>query len=478
VNELSKIEAENITAEVMDREDLVTYPLEAFLSKEYLEAEKKLLWPKIWQMVERETDLPDPGDWMTYNVADESIIVLRKDDGTLKAFHNVCPHRGRQIISVPDMLPGKVHSVRGNNRKNFICGFHGWTYDLDGNNTYILDPQDWKGGLTPEMTCLSEVKVDTWGGYIYINMDPDSMPLKEWMGRAGELLDYFELDKMRYKWRQWAIYPCNWKVAIEAFLEPYHVAGTHTQLLAYGDYYALSKQYGLHSVSSYDTREDKFKMSEASGTVRAGKGDDPRVSTYELIRENYETVNFAASTETLVNAASRLVDELPEDTPPQDIIAHWRESAKRDDAARGVIWPEVPPEVQHESGLAWGLWPNQNILHGVTFALCYRVRPYGDDPNQCIFESYALERFPEGEEPKTEWVFAEPTGENWGSVLAQDFSNMEFVQKGMKSSGFRGPLPNPHQEQKVINLHRNLADWMEGRGAPRVIFKNPNAKAG
>ncbi|WP_428981610.1 aromatic ring-hydroxylating oxygenase subunit alpha [Novosphingobium album (ex Liu et al. 2023)] len=449
----------------MDAERLVTYPTEAFLSKEYLEAEKRLLWPRVWQMVERESDLPNPGDWMTYNVADESIIVLRKDDGTLRAFHNVCPHRGRQLVSVPD----GVHSVRGNNRKTFICGFHGWTFDLDGQNIYILDPQDWHGKLTPEMTCLSDVKVDTWGGYIYINMDPDSVSLKEWMGRAGEILDHFELAKMHYKWRQWAIYNCNWKTAIEAFLEPYHVAGTHTQLLAYGNYYALSRQYGLHSVSSYDTRAPEFQMSESSGTTRAGKGDDARRSTYELIRENYETVNYSASTETLVAAASRLVDELPEGTPPQEVIAHWMASAKRDDAARGVIWPEVPPEIMAEAGLAWGLFPNQNILHGVTFALCYRVRPYKDDPDKCVFESYALERFPEGEVPETEWVYADPTGENWGSVLAQDFSNMEFVQKGMKSSGFRGPLPNPHQEQKVINLHRNLAEFMEGRGAPNLL---------
>ena len=467
MNEMSKVAPQNISAEDMDREKLVTYPVDAFLSREYYEAEKQRLWPKIWQMVERETDLPDPGDWLTYNVADESIIVLRKDDGTLKAFHNVCPHRGRQLVSVPE----GVHSVRGNMRKNFVCAFHGWTYDLDGNNTYILDPQDWHNRLTPELTCLSAVKVDTWGGYIYINMDPDSVSLKEWMGRAGEVLEQFELSKMHYKWRQWAVYPCNWKTAIEAFLEPYHVAGTHTQLLAYGDYYAYSRQYGLHSVSGYDTRDSKFKMSESSGTTRAGKGDDPRVSTYELIRENYETVNFAASTETLVKAASRLVDEVPEGTPPADIIKHWMASAKRDDAARGVIWPEVPPEVMAEAGLAWGLWPNQNILHGVTFALCYRVRPFGDDPNKCIFESYALERFPPGEEPKTEWVHAEPTAENWGAVLAQDFSNMEFVQKGIKSSGFRGPLPNPHQEQKVINLPRNLADWI-GLGAPRRFDGN------
>jgi len=464
MNKPETFDIDNISGKDLDNEELVTYPVEAFLSRDYLELEKERLWPKIWQMVERESDLPNPGDWLTYNVADESIIVLRKDDGTLRAFHNVCPHRGRQLINVPD----GVHSARGNNRKNFICAFHGWTYDLDGKNTFILDPQDWKNELTPEMTCLSEVKVDTWGGYIYVNMDPDCVPLEEWMGHAGYILSHFQLDKMRYKWRQWAIYPCNWKVAIEAFLEPYHVAGTHTQLLAYGDYYAYSRQYGLHSVSGYDTRDAKFQMSESSGTTRAGKGDDPRVSTYELIRENYETVNYSASTETLVKAASRLVDELPEDTPPQEVIAHWMKSAKADDAARGVIWPEVPPEVMKEAGLAWGLWPNQNILHGVTFALCYRVRPYGDDPNKCIFESYALERFPEGEEPQTEWVHAEPTAENWGAVLAQDFSNMAFVQKGMKSRGFRGPLPNPHQEQKVINLHRNLANFI-GRGAPHRL---------
>jgi phenylpropionate dioxygenase-like ring-hydroxylating dioxygenase large terminal subunit len=470
MNEMSKIGVANITAEDMDREKLVTYGPEAFLSREYLEAEKKLLWPKVWQMVEREEDLKEPGDWLTYHVAAESIVVIKREDGGYKAFHNVCPHRGRQLVSVPD----GVHSVRGSARKNFVCGFHGWTFDLDGNNTYILDPQDWKNKLTPELTCLSEVKVDTWGGYIYINMDPDSVSLKEWMGRAGEILDHFDLAGMRYKWRQWAIYPCNWKTAIEAFLEPYHVAGTHTQLLAYGDYYALSKQYGYHSVSSYDTRDDKFKMSESAGTTRAGKGDDARVSTYELIRENYETVNFSASTETLVKAASRLKDELPETATPAEIIAHWLKSAKADDAARGVIWPEVPPEIKQESGLAWGLWPNQNILHGETFALCYRVRPWGDDPNKCFFESYALERFPPGEEPQTEWVHAEPTAENWGSVLAQDFSNMEFVQKGMKSSGWRGALPNPHQEQKVINLHRNLANFMGGRGAPRPLFPEEN----
>jgi phenylpropionate dioxygenase-like ring-hydroxylating dioxygenase large terminal subunit len=446
-----------------DLDEPLTYGTEAFLSREYAVAEKDRLWPRVWQIVERVEDFKAVGDFITYDVADDSIIVIKTGETSFNAFHNVCPHRGRQLINTPD----DVHSVRGN-RRNFICGFHGWTYDTEGNNTYILDPQDWKGALTPERTCLSKVRVDTWGGFVWINMDPDCEPLADFLGDAGRILGHFELDKMRYKWRKWVVYPCNWKTAIEAFMEPYHVAGTHTQLLAHGDYYAYSADYGKHGVSGFDQRDPAFKMSQSSSVTRAGKGEDPRKSTYDLIKENYETLNYAASTETLVNAASRLVDELPEGTPAADVIAHWMKSAKADDVARGVIWPEIPPEVMAEAGLAWSIFPNTSILHGVTFALCYRARPYGDDPNMCIFESYAIERYPEGEVPETQWEAAEATEAGFGAVLAQDFSNMKWVQKGMKSHGFRGALPNPHQEQKITNFHRNLAEHM-GTGAPRLL---------
>ena len=109
-----------------------------------------------------------------------------------------------------------------------------------------------------------------------------------------------------------------------------------------------------------------------------------------------------------------------------------------------------------------------SFIPGLTFLLGYRARPYGGDPNKCIFEAYALERYPQGEEPKTEWVYAEPTEEKWRKVLAQDFSNMAAVQKGMRNRGFRGALPNPHQEQKITNFHRNLRRFM-GRGGPDLI---------
>ncbi|MCZ6874643.1 MAG: aromatic ring-hydroxylating dioxygenase subunit alpha, partial [bacterium] len=309
---------------------------------------------------------------------------------------------------------------------------------------------------------------DTWGGWVFINMDLDCVSLREYLEPAAGILDPFEFEKMRYKWRQWVIFDCNWKTALEAFMEPYHVAGTHTQMLEHGDFYAYSAPYGLHGVSGFDQRDPDLKMKQSSTVTRAGKGEDARISTYELQNIIYTTVNNASTTETLVNAAKRLVDELPEGTPAEKVIKHWLESASADDAARGVIWPTITPEQMSEAGLAWHIFPNMAVLQGITFALCYRSRPYGDDPNKCIFESYAIERFPEGEEPETEWIYAEPTEEKWGLVLSQDFSNMAAVQKGMRSRGFRGPLPNPHQEQKITNFHRNLARYM-GTGAPRLL---------
>jgi hypothetical protein len=141
---------------------------------------------------------------------------------------------------------------------------------------------------------------------------------------------------------------------------------------------------------------------------------------------------------------------------------HLLASAKADDAARGVIWPEIEPEHLAACGIDWHIFPNMIVLPSLTTALCYRARPNGDDPDSCIFEVFVIERFPEGEEPETEWVFEpDPVEEKWRLILAQDFSNMPEVQKGMKSRGFRGPRLNPVSELPVTHFFRKLAEYMD-----------------
>jgi Ring hydroxylating alpha subunit (catalytic domain) len=149
-------------------------------------------------------------------------------------------------------------------------------------------------------------------------------------------------------------------------------------------------------------------------------------------------------------------------------MQHWMDSARRDDAARGVIWPTVSAEHMRKCGSSWNVFPNFKVIPLPTTALCYNFRPYGYDPNKCVFEVFVLDRFPDGKEPKTEWIYTPLEDPAWLSVLPQDFGNMAAVQQGMKSAGFPGPRPNPVQENGVSNLHRALAEFM-GTGGPRPI---------
>jgi phenylpropionate dioxygenase-like ring-hydroxylating dioxygenase large terminal subunit len=460
MNPPAELKFDNVRAE--DLSEPLIYPVDAYISEEYARAESDRLWAKVWQHAGRVEELPEVGSYLTYEIGNDSILIVRTASGRLKAYHNVCTHRGRRLVGTP---PGANHAC-GTARK-FGCNYHAWTFDLDGKATYILDQDDWKGALTEERTSLAEVKVDTWGGWIWINMDPKCIPLREYLEPIATLLDPFEFDRMRYKFRQWVIFDCNWKVALEAFLEPYHVKGTHPQLMKYGDFYAWSKALGLHGNDGYDTRRGDAGSAADTTVHRAAKGPDARKSIAQMQTEFMATIG-ASTTQTLVDAAQRLVDELPEGTPAHEVHHHWLESARRDDAARGVIWPNITDQQMADAGLAQSVFPNMNILPGPTFVLYYRVRPYRNDPDKCIYEAVALERFPPGQEPKTELKYAEPTEANWRAVIAQDFSNMLEVQRGLHSRGFRGNLPNPHQEQKVSNLHRNLARYM-GMGAPRRI---------
>lgn len=438
--------------------EAVTIGVEAYTSEDYARAERDRLWRKVWLQAGRVEDLPEVGDYMTFDILDDAILIVRASPEKLRAFGNVCSHRGRRLVDTP---AGTYHT-RGKQRK-FVCGFHAWTYDLEGRCSHALEKNDWNGALTDERTRLGEVRLDTWGGWVWINLDPDCEPLRDFLEPVASMLDPFELENMRYKWRKWTLFDCNWKVAVEAFNEAYHVPGTHPQLMSFSGFRGWGRQQGTHSYIGYETP----KGAENQARMRLGTGEDPRIATARMQQLTYDSMN-AVTTRTLVDAANRLVDELPEGTPGDQVFRHWIESARRDDAARGVVWPEVDPEHVAKAASGWQVFPNFLIGHAVNHALCYSARPSGPDPNKCIFEAVALELSPKGEEPKTQWQRCEPTAEDFGPILVQDFSNMAAVQQGMRNGLFRGTLPNPYAEGAIVSLHRNLARYM-GTGDPRRL---------
>lgn len=438
----------------------VTYPVEAYVSEEYARAERDRLWRKVWLQAGRVEDIPEVGDYITYEILDDSILIVRSPEHGIRAYHNVCPHRGRRLVDTP----GGARNARGT-RMQFMCGYHGWRFNLNGENTHVLHKEDWKGALTDECAGLSKVNVDTWGGWIWINMDPDCESLRDYLEPVASMLDPFELQNMRCRWRKWGIFDCNWKVALEAFNETYHVQTTHPEFNKFGEFRGWARAHGKHSNIGYDAPKDMDQNQQAK--LRLGSGADPRVSTAEMQLYTWEKAN-TNTTRTLVDAALRLADELPEGTPADQVLRHWLASARRDDEQRGVVWPTVDPAHVGKSGTAWQVFPNFQIGHAVNNMLCYSARPCGYNPDKCIFEGAVYELFPEGQEPRTEWEYCPATAEAWCYVLSQDFSNVAAVQQGMKSLGFSGPKPNPYMERSTANLHRNLAIYM-GAGAPRKL---------
>jgi phenylpropionate dioxygenase-like ring-hydroxylating dioxygenase large terminal subunit len=450
MNEIRKI--------VESAEDLlapVTVPAEAYISRDYAEAEQDRLWRRTWLQAGRLEDIPEIGDFVTYDIRGDGVIIVRTSESEIRAYHNVCPHRGRRLIDVP---PGQ-HDARGK-KMSFVCGYHAWTFDLQGRCTYIQHRDDWQGALTDERTSLGVVQVDSWGGWIWINLDPTAGPLADYLAPIPEMLDPYGLQNMRPRWRKWIVFDCNWKVAMEAFAETYHVFSTHPEFNDFGQFRGWAHVHGLHTNIGYEAPKG---MEEDTGKLRVGTGSDPRVTTADMQNFTWANAN-TNTTRTLVDAANRLVDELPENTPAMDVSRHWIQSARAADAARGVIWPVIEPAHTAKAGTAWQVFPNFQIGHAVNNMLCYSAKPFGDDPDKCIFEASVYELYPEGEAPQTDWEYT--AAEDWPPVLQQDFANMSAVQQGMKNVGFRGTQPNPYMERSIASLHHNLARFM-GAGSPR-----------
>ena len=435
----------------------VNVPAEAYISEDYARAEQDKLWRKVWLQAGRIEDIPEVGDFITYDILTDSVIIVRSAPDKIEAFHNVCPHRGRRLVDAPE----GGRNARGT-RKNFICGYHGWTFDLEGSNTFIEHQEDWQGVLCEGRADLGKVHVDTWGGWLWINLDPDCGSLRDYLEPAASMLDPYQLQNMRARWRKWVIFECNWKVAMEAFCETYHVATTHPEFMEFGQFRGWARNQGLHSNIGYDAPKGQ---EEDSGKLRLGAGEDPRITTAEMQNFTWENAN-TNTTRTLVDVANRLKDELPEGTPAAEVSMYWLKTARAEDEARGVVWPTVDPKHTSEAGTSWQVFPNFQIGHAVNNMLCYQARPYGFDPDKCIFEASVYELWPEGGAPETEWEYTEPG--DWPPVLQQDFNNMAAVQQGMKNVGFRGAQPNPYMERSVASLHYNLSRFM-GTGAPKKI---------
>ncbi|MGO9512694.1 MAG: aromatic ring-hydroxylating oxygenase subunit alpha [Steroidobacteraceae bacterium] len=432
-------------------------PKDAYISPEFARLEAQRIWPKVWQVACRLEEIPAIGDFVTYDILDESIIVVRTSATEIKAFFNVCQHRGRRLTA------GCGHA------NNFMCRYHGWTWRLDGTLAKVLDHGDWQGcpDMQNEDLRLADVQVDTWGGFVFVNMDPHCEPLAEFLAPMPEYIDCFEFETLRYRWYKSIRLPCNWKVALEAFNEGYHVAATHPQLLNIaGDDVTRSFAMGKHAMFAYPTATRPL----GAPSPRTGKPmpEDLRpglVAFYQEMEDTLKAIFTARDNE----AVRRVLSEVPAGTPPMDVFLKGMEFQKEAAIACGAGWPDLTLEQFGRAGTDWHVFPNLVFLMWPDGVLAYRARPELNDPDHCIYDIWSLVRYAPGAEPplKREFYYGpndwqENVVENFGLILSQDFQNMGEVQRGMKSRGFRGSRTNPLQESSVSNFHKTVHGYVYG----------------
>jgi phenylpropionate dioxygenase-like ring-hydroxylating dioxygenase large terminal subunit len=433
------------------RDDFV--PKDDYFSPAFEASEAEYLWLRVWQIACREEEVSATGDFVTYDIIDDSIVVVRTERG-IAAYHNVCPHRGRRLTD------GCGHLG------NFTCRFHGWQWSLNGENKLVVDEADWGGALSKDDIHLGIVRAETWGGFVWINMDLEAEPLVDFLAPVIERCDRFEFDKLRFRWYRTVVLPVNWKVALEAFDEGYHVGQTHAQLLPYIEDYSKSMEYGPHG-AFWVSMEKAATIYPLQPSARLG-GPPANADFRKYVLDFVHEFNFelrAMVTPRTYEATQRLRDELSADASQDQVLEAWMRFQKEAAESEGAGWPkELTPEYVQASHVDWHVFPNTIYLHSsIDGVLWYRSRPNGHDTNSCLFDVWSLQRYAPGAEPPIEREFYNDWREaDWGRILTQDFLNLPAVHKGMKSRWFKGSRTNPVQERVTMNFHRALHRFIEG----------------
>ncbi len=423
-------------------------PKEAYLSRDFATLERTKIWSKVWQVVGREEELTKVGDYITYNVGDESIIIVRSAKDKIKAYYNVCLHRGRRLTN------------GCGNTKKFFCRYHGWQWNLDGTNDEVVDREDWGSILNDGNLRLGEVKVDSWGGWVFINMDPKSKPLLDWLAPLPEVFRKHDLENFRYAWYRSVSLPCNWKVALEAFIEGYHATTTHRQTLTYsGDDRFLCESFGPHSLFRF--RSPDRLPGHPSPRLNIAAPTDMR----EALVGNLEQLNTELDslvTKRAVKAARMMKEKLPESATIMEAMMTYIEIHRELAIADDIAWPDLDFDDLNMIGAAWHIFPNLSMLATHDGILMYRTRPEGDDPDKCILDIWSVESFAPGTHPEVKPEYYERWQDGpWPRIFTQDFINLPDVQKGMKSDYFKGGRPNPIAEATLTNFHKHLYEMLK-----------------
>ena len=470
-----------------------------YWTREEHDLEVERLWKRVWQMACHEDDIPNVGDTHVYDIAGLSYIVVRQSETEVKAFPNACMHRGRSLCD--DHRKGL---------KVLRCPFHGWSWQLDGTLKEV--PCHWDfPTVTAEEYSLPQVRVGYWGGWIFINPDPDCEPLENFL---GDIDRHFQVPfSRRFKAAHLVKrLPCNWKVAQEAFMESYHVIGTHPELLpAFSDanskydvwdnisramsltgppspHTDLTKpddtafpdgkvfQSFVHPISKHVFRrleENRVEVSLPNG--KSGIFD---------MRANHIEGEVQSADPHMCNWIAGKIAPGEEDTPsagPVESSHQYRNemAQARRDTMRATFGDMVDTisEAELIDPIFFSIFPNISPWTDYN-PIFYRFRPDGNNPEQCFHEVMFMVALPEGADrpPPAKCTFldldddytqATEFGSYLTKVFNQDALNHSMVQKGLHNHPKGEVIFASYQESKIRHFHETLHKWLQSETAPK-----------
>jgi phenylpropionate dioxygenase-like ring-hydroxylating dioxygenase large terminal subunit len=186
----------------------------------FFDLEKAQLWRRSWLLAAHIDEVARPGDFRLWETAGQPVVILHARSGAINAFYNTCSHRGAAVVTEPS-----------GRRARLTCKYHGWTYDDEGALVSIRDPEDF-ADLDLSCRSLQRIRCERFGALIFVNFDPDAPSLLDWLGPIAGEWEEFQFGKLRlidrYSWDL----KSNWKVAMEANTEVYHVKSIHPSTVA------------------------------------------------------------------------------------------------------------------------------------------------------------------------------------------------------------------------------------------------------
>ena len=437
-----------IPFEITDPERI---PTPRYYDREFYDLECERLWPHVWQMATRLERIPNVGDYVEYSNLGKSVIVVNTKDG-VKAYHNACRHRG-----VPLATDGEHGNCKS---KGFICPFHGWRWNAEGENTFVYGKHMFsERQLDQADLALKPCRVETWGGCAWINWDDDAPSVRESFGPVADRLEAHGMHKLKAEWWFGTTLPANWKIAMEAFMEGYHVMKTHPQLQQAAPM-LYNSMYGLDTGGIGTPINPNLDL---AGNIKA------QVTHFELLSEGMAGMVHAKEVEVI----KQMENVLPEVEDVQEGMMHWfgmvnhqiTEAMK----ARGEDVPDLNAVAQSDPiNAVEFMFPHWFVLPMFTSMSSYRIRPLG--PESCFFEIWSLTNYTDDEpyEAPQEPTILPYDSQDFPPIPRQDYSNIPIQQQGMHAEGFDFMRLSKDIEGLISNYNRIIDGYLKGAPADKL----------